>query len=271
MAAARDGARDVPALLLPVAVGRMRLLAGGRPAASHVPLRAAGDGGDGGDAFAGDVHLYDADGALVGWLDDVRLARVPITSRLALAADGWHHELRWEPTTLAAACAEATRWIVIGERGGVAAAVRDALVARGASASIVACDDAAIGEAIAIADAPVHVVHLSGLDAPALEASAPDDVVALTATAYATASTALAALGGNGSPVRGRLSIVTRRARRHGRGRARRAARGATVGHRANDEPRGAGSIRAARRSRCRRVSGDRRDRDRRRVARRRR
>ncbi|MBI1357394.1 MAG: SDR family NAD(P)-dependent oxidoreductase [Acidobacteria bacterium] len=180
----------------------------GDPAAtrwSHIVLRPSGEIADA-DELTADIRLLDESGRVVAEVQGLSVKALERADDAGKdASDDWLYELAWEerPTPEPAPKGDGTgRWLLVADRGGMGAALAEALRARGEAVELVfATDDAdALRTLAGRPEGWSGVVYLGALDADA----AVHDAGLMGALHLAQA---LAAAGRRDAP---RLWLVTR-------------------------------------------------------------
>ncbi|NMO18054.1 SDR family NAD(P)-dependent oxidoreductase [Pyxidicoccus fallax] len=223
---------------VPVEVGALRLLQ--RPHGElwcHLRIQPdeAKDSSKGGPLLrSADIRVADATGALVAEVTGL------VVRRLASEAshdeqDGWFMELAWEPANVPAAKSVAGRFLLLGDGGGVGAALRTALEASGHTviqavagaagkvpAGVLPLNDSNAASVRALltsafrGQAPTAVVHLRGLEGEGtLEASAVEAALARGCDSVLATVQAVTEMGYRDAP---RLWVLTRGAQPTGGG-----------------------------------------------------
>jgi acyl transferase domain-containing protein/acyl-CoA synthetase (AMP-forming)/AMP-acid ligase II/acyl carrier protein len=106
------------------------------------------------DGIVGDVHLYDEIGRTLLEMKDVRLRRIPrdwLVRSAAGAPPDWVYELAWPEAPLEAASARAAggRWLIVADRGGIAARLARRLELAGASCRLIEANEPNARKAVA--------------------------------------------------------------------------------------------------------------------------
>lgn len=174
---------------LPVAIERVRLARSmARDLWCHVRRRAP-DGQT--DGTVVDLQAHDVDGRLVADFSGIALRQIAPGEIRPAGIDkdaGWLYGLDWEPagpTTTADGTDQTAYLLLGGDRDGMAAALADALEAKGAVTRRVAVAEVPdtpramvdlLGSFAATTDRQaVGIVHLCGLDGPPADKARPDD------------------------------------------------------------------------------------------------
>lgn len=180
-------------LYVPVSFGRLRWY--GSPGASffcHAHITSI----DTQQAVHAELRLLDARGELLGEVDGIRFARLRLGGQAA-DTSSWLYEVAWTtaPHTTPVSPVEG-HWLILADSGGFGTALAKELTAKGARCSLA---DGVTGVAPAIRKAaetePLSgILHLRGLDSPALDAITADQLIAGQMPGYGAALETLQAL-----------------------------------------------------------------------------
>ena len=159
-------ARAAGELVVPVEIGALtwwRTTGAARAVTAQVTAR-------GPHELVADIAVWDSAGAPILHARDTRVRRIPravLHRHLRPAPIDSTYELTWQRAAPPATREDlAGRWLIVADRGGVAAALGDALVARGARIDWMTGDATPAAQRAALDREPTRgVVHLASLDA----------------------------------------------------------------------------------------------------------
>lgn len=164
-------------ILVPVGIERARIF---RPLGGRVWARATVRDRSGEGTLVGELHLFADDGSILACVTGLSLRRLPREALGRVATAGWLYDVAWRPRALASAVPgprpQPGRWVVLADRGGAGEALAGRLEAAGLHCDVrfagVESSSpealAALWRSLGLGPEPVGVVHLWGLDTPAV-------------------------------------------------------------------------------------------------------